>query len=395
MAATRGRPLGVILNQQKWLPRTQGWIHTQAALLPPHIVPHVVCGESANLDQFALENFHDFSRLSAPMRLRVVAAAAWRLGPALTRRTALIAHVARRHGARLVHSHFGFTGYDSARAVRRLGLKHVVTFYGVDMSALPAADPRWLDRYRVMFSQVDQVLCEGPCMAAGVARLGCPEEKLRVHHLGIRLGELPFQPREWRAGEPLRVLLAASFREKKGIPYALEALARIQHEVALDITIIGDAGDSPKSHEEKSRILAVVAKSGLAPRVRFMGYQPWRVLRDEAYRHHIFMSPSVTARDGDTEGGAPVALIEMAATGMPVVSSRHADIPEVIEEGVGGLLAAERDTEGLADCLRQLLAAPRDWSALARAARGRIEQHFNAERQGVALGEIYERVSGG
>jgi colanic acid/amylovoran biosynthesis glycosyltransferase len=313
----------------------------------------------------------------------------------LTRRTALIGHVARRHGASVVHSHFGYTGYDSARAVRRLGLKHVVTFYGVDMSALPAADPRWLDRYRFMFSQVDQVLCEGPCMAAGVARLGCPEEKLRVHHLGIRLEELPFEPRQWRRGEPLRVLIAASFREKKGIPYALEALARIQAEVELEITIIGDAGDGLKSHEEKSRILAVVAKSGLAPRVRFMGYQPWRVLRDEAYRHHIFISPSVTAQDGDTEGGAPVALIEMAATGMPVVSSRHADIPEVIEQGVGGLLAAERDVDGLADCLRRLVTAPQEWSVFARAARGRIEQHFNAVRQGDALAEIYERVRGG
>ncbi len=70
-----------------------------------------------------------------------------------------------------------------------------------------------------------------------------------------------------------------------------------------------------------------------------MGYQPHSTLFAEAYRHHIFLSPSVTASTGDTEGGAPVSLIEMAATGMLIVSTTHCDIPEVIKHGVTGLLA--------------------------------------------------------
>jgi colanic acid/amylovoran biosynthesis glycosyltransferase len=232
-------------------------------------------------------------------------------------------------------------------------------------------------------------------MAAGVAALGCPVDKLRVHHLGIRLDQLHCRVRHWRPGEPLRVLIAASFREKKGIPFALEALARIKGQVSLEITVVGDAGDNAKSRAEKVRILETVAKCGLAPNVRFMGYQPWRWLMDEAYRNHLFVSPSVTAGDGDTEGGAPVGLIEMAATGMPVVSSRHADIPEVIEHGAGGLLAGERNVDELEQCLRRLIDSPQDWEALARAARGRIEREFNAEKQGVALGEIYRRVRSG
>src|SRR5690606_39794503 len=78
-----------------------------------------------------------------------------------------------------------------------------------------------------------------------------------------------------------------------------------------------------------------------------LGYQPWRALMDAAYRHHVFLSPSITASDGDTEGGAPVGLIEMAATGMPVISSRHADIPEVIEHGVGGQIGRATCREGV------------------------------------------------
>jgi colanic acid/amylovoran biosynthesis glycosyltransferase len=297
--------------------------------------------------------------------------------------------VARQSGAQVVHSHFGYTGYFCARAVRKLALKHVVTFYGVDMSAMPKTHPHWRERYRVLFEHVDQVLCEGPVMAASVGRLGCPAHKLRVHHLGVRLGDLPFRPRMWRAGEPLRVLIAASFREKKGIPYAIQALGRLRPRTPLEITIVGDADEDPRSQAEKARIRDAVATCGLASSVRFMGYQPRQKLLEEAYRHHVFLSPSVTASDGDTEGGAPIALIEMAATGMPVVSTRHADIPEVLGDD---LLAPERDVEGLVACLQELIGAPGSWERLVAVNRARIEREFDAAIQGQALGAIYAQL---
>ena len=59
---------------------------------------------------------------------------------------------------------------------------------------------------------------------------------------------------------------------------------------------------------------------------------------------------------------------------------------------MGGWLAGERNIDELEQCLRRLIDAPEEWETLVRAARGRIEREFNAERQGVALAEIYERV---
>lgn len=381
--------LAVIVNQTTWLPMTQNWIYPQVACLPAHVIPHVICGETANLAQFAVDQISTYAKMSWPARLRLLAGAAPALGTTLRGRTALIARVARQSGARVVHSHFGFTGYFCARAVRKLGLKHVVTFYGVDMSALPQTHPLWRERYKVLFENVDQVLCEGPVMAASVGRLGCPAHKLRVHHLGVRLGELPFRPRTWRPGELLRVLIAASFREKKGIPYAIQALGRLRAHTPLEITIIGDADADPRSQAEKARICDAVATCGLASSVRFMGYQPRQSLLEEAYRHHVFLSPSVTASDGDTEGGAPIALIEMAATGMPVVSTRHADIPEVLGDG---LLAAERDVDGLVARLQELIDAPGSWESRAAINRARMESEFDAAIQGKTLAAIYARL---
>ena len=73
----------------------------------------------------------------------------------------------------------------------------------------------------------------------------------------------------------------------------------------IEITIIGDADSDQRSQPEKARILAKLKEQSCFPRPGCSGYQPHWVLFEESYKHHIFISPSLTAKDGDTEGGAP------------------------------------------------------------------------------------------
>jgi colanic acid/amylovoran biosynthesis glycosyltransferase len=113
---------------------------------------------------------------------------------------------------------------------------------------------------------------------------------------------------------------------------------------------------------------------------------------DETYRHHIFLQPSVTASDGDTEGGAPVSIIEMMATGMPVVSTRHCDIPEVLGPELSDLLAPERDSAALADIIQSLCGDPGRWRAIAEYARHRIETEYNREVQAHRLIRHYRDI---
>jgi colanic acid/amylovoran biosynthesis glycosyltransferase len=226
-------------------------------------------------------------------------------------------------------------------------------------------------------------------MAECIIKLGCSPEKVKVHHLGVSVDTIEFKPRIWQPNTPLRVLIASTFTEKKGIPYALEALGKIQHQVPLEITIIGDAFSHPETQREKQKILTIVDKYNLKSKINFLGYQSHQVLFNEAYQHHIFLSPSVTSSDGDTEGGAPVSIIEMAATGMPIVSTIHCDIKEVILNGVTGLLAQERDIEGLVNHLQYLINHPEQWQPMLEKGRQRIELEYNAITQGSRLGNIY------
>ncbi len=369
-----------------WLEQTQTWLYNQIRYLPANVVSHVYCEATANLDQFPIANLHVLGRAGGWAR-------AWRRVAERLNAPAPpvgLASAVARTGVQVLHSHFGSTGWQNCRLTGRRGIRHVVTFYGLDVNYLPRVG--WAARYPELFRRVDRVLCEGPHMATCVQRLGCAADKVRVHRLGVAVDEIAFRPRAWTAGQPLRVLIAASFREKKGVPYALEALAQLRGEVELRITIIGDAGGDAASQAEKRRILEVIERCNLAPQIERLGYQPHERFFAEAYRAHVFLSPSVTAASGDTEGGAPVSLIEIAASGMPIVSTRHCDIPQVIVDGETGLLADERDVSGLVAALRRLVARPEAWPTMLQAGRERVERLFDARKQAAALAETYEEL---
>lgn len=369
-----------------WLEITQTWLYNQVKYLPRDIENHVISRSSRNLDQFALARIHALkdTEFGSYLLYRILSLFGKKDGNIrfLKKQLAQIK-------PDIVHSHFGNNGWAALDAVKGYGAPHFVTFYGQDVSRLPQEKPIWLQRYRDMFNAPNtHFLCEGPFMVNSLIKMGCPADKVRVHHLGIEVDKIKYQPRQWYPGEPLKVLIASSFREKKGIPYAVEALGRISKNMPLEVTIIGDAGTAKESIAEKRRIIETLDMCKL-PVTRMMGYQPQQVLWQEAYTHHLFLSPSVTASDGDTEGGAPLSIIEMAASGMPIVSSFHCDIPEVIDHGNTGWLAAERDVDGIVKCIHQWVEHPDNWGSMLMAGRQHIMENYNAVTQGGILAKHY------
>lgn len=372
-----------------WLPQTQTWMHSQVAELQRlGVDAHVVCERTENLDQFGVANIHCLA--DEPEWRRV-----WDKGLRKLRLRRHLGHLVRAGreiGAQIVHSHFGNVGWANLGAVRKLGTKHVVTFYGLDVNMLPQQFPIWHNRYAELFSAVDLILCEGSHMARCIVELGCPKHKVKVQHLGVDVERFDFRPRQWQPGETLRVLIAASFREKKGIPLAIEALGRIRHHMPVELTLIGDAGQDAASQREKNKILIALERTGIKPFARLLGYQSHRRMLEEAYRHHVFLHPSMIGQDGDTEGGAPVCITEMLATGMPVVSTTHCDIPEVVGADLHHLLAPERDVEALMACLKTIIHNPSQWDRWALAGRRRIEAEYHKGKQAERLLAQYQTL---
>lgn len=107
----------------------------------------------------------------------------------------------------------------------------------------------------------------------------------------------------------------------------------------------------------------------------------------------LFLAPSVTSQDGDTEG-IPVAIMEAMARGLPVLSTRHAGIPELVEDGKSGFLVPERDPDALAKKLAYLVQHQDLLPKMGRAGRNFIERHHDIEKLNDQMVQMFHQLLG-
>jgi len=273
----------------------------------------------------------------------------------------------------VVHCHYGPNGLLGA-LLRRWGLiegKLVVSLHGFDMSRLVRESGERV--YDDLFREADALLPVSRRWRARLIEMGCPEGKVLVHPMGIDLRSFPFRPRSLAPGEPVRFVTVARLVEKKGVEYALRALARlIEGGLAAEYVVVGD-GPLRAALEELAR------SEPLRGAVRFTGPVPSAQVARILDGAHVMLAPSVTASDGDEEG-IPVSIMEAMASGLPVVATRHSGIPELVEHGVSGTLVPERDVDALAGAMERMARGPQAWPDLGRAGRSIVERRHDAAR---------------
>lgn len=380
-------PLSVAHSMFIWLPLTAIWLYNHIKSME-HVHSIILTRQLHKPEQFPWEPIYATNK-----QQQFLYKAGKRVG--FRWHPANFHNAIQSHSVKILHSHFGDVGWFDIPFAAKHQLKHVVTFYGLDVNMLPTKQPVWRKRYQRLFKEADLFLCEGPFMAQSLVALGCPQDKVLVHRLGVEVNKIPYVPRKLVPGEPLKILIAGTFREKKGIPYALEAVGELyQNGTDVEVTVIGDSNGFAREEAEKRRILDVIERFQMESIIRMLGYQPYDLLLAEAYEHHVFLSPSVTASDGDTEGGAPVTLIDLMASGMPIVSTTHCDIPQIVENGRTGLLAEERNIEGLVRSLKWLVDNLEKWEEMTYTGRRHVETAFDVQIQARGLIEIYKGLLG-
>jgi colanic acid/amylovoran biosynthesis glycosyltransferase len=286
----------------------------------------------------------------------------------------------------VIHAHFGPAGWSVLPYARSLGIPLLTSFYGYDASSLPH-QPGWAERLQQLFDEGAGVLVEGPAMARRVEALGCSADKIHLMPITLSLAQYPYRPRQRGLGERLRLLFVGRFVGKKGLPVLLRALALARPQLGpFELEIIG-GGDG------EAEAVTLTRELGLTEQVRFLGFQPRARVVRALETSHLLAVPSVTAPDGDTEGGAPTILLEAQASGVPVLTTDHADIPFVVAAPYRPYLAAEGSAESLASALLALVADSSRWPELAEAGRAHVcLQHgrYNFDR----LESVYDRVAG-
>jgi len=364
----------------QYLPLTETWLYNQIINLERY-EPIVMAQSTMNLDKFPTQNICSIPERSIISKIFYIIS---------IRRTGLyptryFENIIKEKNVKLLHAHFGTEGYKYLKLKENLNLPMITTFYGFDVSEIPRI-PYWKKRYVQLFQEGDLFLTEGNNMKKELIKLGCPENKIIVQHLGVDLNIFNFTPRTFPGGGNITILIAGSFREKKGIHYAIQAFAKVKKDHPdIQLRILGDG-------PMRNKIESLISELGISSSVTLLGYQPHDVFLNEAASAHIFMLPSITAQNGDTEGGAPVAILEAQATGMPVISSYHADIPEVVVDGKSALLAPERDVGTLAKHLEYLVGNPDLWRMMGRAGREHVEKEYDLRTWSKKLENVYDRL---
>ena len=280
-------------------------------------------------------------------------------------------------------AHFGHNGEGFA-ALRRVGATRArlaTVFHGYDLSRDLAGGRRV---YRHLFAEGDLFLPVSEHWRRKLLTLGAEPERVEVLHMGIDARALERASARPLDG-PARVLTVARFVEKKGLAYAIDAFARIAGRFPdADYAIVGDG---PLFADIRHRI----ERAGLADRVRLLGALDGAAVARELERADVFLLPSVTAADGDQEG-IPVVLMEAMALALPVLSTRHSGIPELVDDGETGRLVPERDVEALAEALAAMLSDRALGRAMGAAGRRKVLAEFDLEALDRTLLDALERL---
>jgi colanic acid/amylovoran biosynthesis glycosyltransferase len=362
----------------EYLPLTQTWLYYNQIINLKRHKPIVIAQSTMNLDKFPTPDIYSSPKRSLISKIIDIISRK----PADSYQTIYFEKIIKENNVKLLHAHFGTEGVRYLKLKQNLNLPMITTFYGFDVSMIPRI-PSWKKRYIQLFQEGELFLTEGNNMKKELFKLGCPENKIVVQHLGVDLNKFKFTMRTLPEDGNIIILIAGSFKEKKGIPYAIKAFAKVkQNHPNIQLRILGDG-------PLRKQIESLIKELKIQNSVILLGYKSHEVFMNESLNAHIFMLSSITAQDGDTEGGAPVSIIEAQATGLPVISSYHADIPDIVVDGKSALLAPERDVEALAKHLEYLVEHPDVWAEMGRAGREHVEREYDVMGQVEKLEELY------
>jgi colanic acid/amylovoran biosynthesis glycosyltransferase len=258
-------------------------------------------------------------------------------------------------------------------ARKSLGLRRIGVLTGKLVVGLRGSDiTRYVTQrgervYRRLFREGDLFLPVCEAFARRILALGCSPDKVVVHHTGVNLNRFPYRPRRPGNEARLRLITVGRLVEKKGIEYGLRAVRQLVDDgLNLSYTVIGNG-------PLKEKLEGEVQAMKLGPWVSLTGWQTHRQVQQALEGADMLLAPCVRAANGDEEG-IPNVLREAMAAGVPVISTYHSGIPELIEDGISGYLVPERDPGAIAERVRRLAVNSGEWLPMIAAARKKVEE---------------------
>lgn len=279
----------------------------------------------------------------------------------------------------LVFAEYGPTAEKILPICKTLKLPLIAHFHGFDASKVEVLKAN--QYYAKVFQYASSLVVVSKKMYRDFLEYGCPSEKLVLTACGPHETFAEVKPRFINQ----QFIAIGRFVDKKAPYYLILSFKKVLEsfpDAKLIIAGDGQLWDSCKNLLKFYKMGKSVNLVGVITREKFVEY-----LKDSI----AFVQHSVTARDGDAEG-TPVSILEASAAGLPVISTRHAGISDVVIHEKTGFLVEEHDVLGMAEHMIAVLKDPEHARWLGGNGRVYIKENFALEKHIQILNGLLEKA---
>ncbi|MFD1342727.1 glycosyltransferase family 4 protein [Litorisediminicola beolgyonensis] len=321
--------------------------------------------------------------IARPGALAKTAGLAWRTAPKGLRaklwqgfyliEALVLADMLRRRNVAHLHNHIAKASCSVAMLASELsGIPFSFTLHGPDIFFEPM---HW--RIDEKAARARFTICISSFARSQLMCFAAPEhwDRLHIVHCGVEPDRYGREASE--KGPGTRLLFVGRLAGVKGVPLLVDAVRRLASDhpdVQLDL--IGDGPD-------RAALEAKVTNAGLSDRIRFLGYRNQEAVADALVETDLFVLPSFAE-------GVPVVLMEAMAAGVPVVTTRIAGVPELVEDGETGLLVPAGNPEALTSAIATLITDPDRRRRMGAAGQRKVRAEFDSRREGAKLSALIE-----
>jgi colanic acid/amylovoran biosynthesis glycosyltransferase len=282
----------------------------------------------------------------------------------------------------IIFCHFGNFGKLGLlmKQLKALEGKLVTTFHGFDLSQelLRLGN----NIYEELFQEGDLFLPISKAWKNKLVDLGCPPEKIIIHKMGIDFKKFIFLPKKALDKNKIKFLTVARLTEKKGIKYGICAIKKLLAQgYNIEYNIVG-------SGELEQELQILINQLKVEKNIKLLGGKNQENIIELMKNSDILLAPSVTSATGDCEG-IPVVLMEALAIGIPVISTYHSSIPELIKNNETGFLVPEKDPNAISDKIQYLINNWNIVSTVTKNGHNFVKQHHDINQLNEQLIQIF------
>lgn len=279
-----------------------------------------------------------------------------------------------------VHAHFAFVAVDIASILSKLlGVEYSFTAHAQDIyTNLPKIQQAIGDAsFTVTCTQYNRNYLNK------ISNSKYADKIFTVYH-GVRISKwLSNHHYHEISYSGIRMLSIARLIEKKGLIYLLKAIRLlVERDIQVTCTIIGEG-------PLRGYLENYMKDNGLENAVRILNFLPQEQLKTFFAQSDIFILPCVIAKDGDRDG-LPNVIMEAMLSGVPVISTPVSAIPEIIQDGITGILVRGKDSKAIADAVIKLKKCPELYYKITSDGRKSVIERFDIEENTDELIKIFK-----